>query len=338
MQHRILGRSGLSVSELCLGSMLFGGVTDEAEAARIIDRAREQGVNFIDTADAYVNGRSEEVVGRAIAAHRGHWLLATKLAQATPPGGINDHGLSRRHIFAAAHASLRRLGTDVIDVLYWHKEDHATPLEVSVRATADLVRAGAIRHFGLSNHRAWRIAEVCRLCDQEGVDRPVASQPYYSAINRRVEIEEIPACAHFGLGVVPYSPLARGVLTGKYSPDATAEPGTRAARQDRRLRETEWQPESLRAAAQIAEHARARGIEPAAFAVAWVLRNRAVASVIAGPRTGAQWEGYVKALEVRLDDDDEAFIDKLVPRGRAAAASHNDPEYPIEGRVVAQAC
>ncbi|MGH7209946.1 MAG: aldo/keto reductase, partial [Acetobacteraceae bacterium] len=206
MQHRVLGRSGIRVSALCLGTMMFGGPTEEATAARIIARAREQGVNFIDTADVYVDGRSEEVVGRAIAAHRADWVLATKLANATPEGGANNAGLSRLHMMRAAEASLRRLGVEVIDILYWHKEDHATPLEVSVRATADLVRAGKIRHFALSNHRAWRIAEICRLADQAGIDRPVASQPYYSAINRLVEVEQLPACAHLGLGVVPYSP------------------------------------------------------------------------------------------------------------------------------------
>jgi aryl-alcohol dehydrogenase-like predicted oxidoreductase len=334
MQHRVLGRSGIRVSELCLGTMMFGGPTDAATAARIIARAREQGVNFIDTADVYVDGRSEEVVGRAIAAHRDDWVLATKLANATPEGGANNAGLSRLHMMRAAEASLRRLGVEVIDILYWHKEDHATPLEVSVRATADLVRAGKIRHFALSNHRAWRIAEICRLADQAGIDRPVASQPYYSAINRLVEVEQLAACAHLGLGVVPYSPLARGVLTGKYAPDAAPAAGTRAARQDPRLMETEWQPDSLRAAARIADHARARGMEPGAFAIAWVLRNPLISSVIAGPRTEAQWEAYVAALATRLDAEDEAAVDAVVTPGHRAAAGRNDPAYPIEGRPV----
>ncbi len=334
MQHRILGRSGIRVSVLCLGTMMFGGPTDEATAARIIARARERGVNFIDTADVYVDGRSEEVVGRAIAAHRADWVLATKLANPTPQGGANNSGLSRLHMMRAVEASLHRLGIETIDILYWHKEDHATPLEVSLRATADLVRAGKIRHFAVSNHRAWRIAEICRLADQAGIDRPVASQPYYSAINRLVEVEQLPACAHLGLGVVPYSPLARGVLTGKYAPDAAPEAGSRAARQDQRLMETEWHPESLRAAAQIAAHARARGMEPAAFAIAWVLHNPLISSVIAGPRTEAQWEAYIAALGTRLDAEDEAAVDAVVTPGNRAAAGRNDPAYPIEGRPV----
>ncbi len=334
MQHRVLGRSGIRVSVLCLGTMMFGGPTDEATAARIIARAREQGVNFIDTADVYVDGRSEEVVGRAIAAHRTDWVLATKLANPTPEGGANNAGLSRLHMLRAAEASLRRLGVETIDILYWHKEDHATPLEVSLHATADLVRAGKIRHFAVSNHRAWRIAEICRLADQAGIDRPVASQPYYSALNRLVEVEQLPACGHLGLGVVPYSPLARGVLTGKYAPDAAPEPGSRAARQDPRLMQTEWHPDSLRAAARIAAHARARGMEPAAFALAWVLRNPLISSIVAGPRTEAQWEGYVAALGTRLDAEDEAAVDAVVTPGHRAAAGRNDPAYPIEGRPV----
>ena len=199
MEHRQLGRSGLRVSPLCLGAMMFGGATDEPTAARIVGRAREQGVNFVDTADAYNGGRSEEFVGRAVRADRDWWVLATKLANPTGPGP-NDRGLSRRHCLLGAEASLRRLGTEAIDVLYLHKEDHATPLAETVRAMADLVRAGKIRHFGVSNYRAWRVAEICRLCDEAGIDRPVVSQPCYNALNRMPEVEHLPACAQYGLG------------------------------------------------------------------------------------------------------------------------------------------
>lgn len=153
MNYRNLGRSGLKVSPLCLGTMMFGGPTDEAAAHRIIGRAADQGVNFIDTADVYEKGRSEEVVGRGIAGKRGWWVLATKLANPTG-AGPNDRGLSRRHAFDAVDASLKRLGTEIIDILYLHKEDHATPLAETVRAMADLIRAGKVRYFGVSNHRA----------------------------------------------------------------------------------------------------------------------------------------------------------------------------------------
>jgi aryl-alcohol dehydrogenase-like predicted oxidoreductase len=332
MDYRPLGRSGLKVSPLCLGTMMFGGATDAATAGRIVARAKEQGVNFIDTADGYNAGRSEETVGRAIGNNRAWWVLATKCANPTGEGP-NARGLSRRHVFQAVEASLKRLSTDVIDLLYLHKEDHATPLAETVHALADLIRAGKIRHFGVSNYRAWRVAEICALCDQAGIDRPVASQPLYNALNREVEIEHLPACNHFGLGVVPYSPLARGVLTGKYRPDAAPPPETRAGRQDRRMMESEWRPESLAIAQELAAHARSRGIGPGQFAFAWVLNNRFVTAAIGGPRTEEQWDEYAGALAYRFTGEDEALVDRLVTTGHASTARYNDPAYPIEGRV-----
>jgi aryl-alcohol dehydrogenase-like predicted oxidoreductase len=333
MDYRNLGRSGLKVSPLCLGTMMFGGPTDEATAQRIVARAHEQGVNFIDTANAYNDGRSEEVVGRAIAPQRQWWVLATKLANPMGPGP-NTRGTSRRHIVLEVEASLRRLGTAWIDVLFLHKEDHATPLSETVRALGDLVRAGKLRHFGVSNYRAWRVAEICRLCDAEGIDRPVASQPQYNALNRMVEVEHLPACAYFGLGVFAYSPLARGVLTGKYQPDVPPPQGTRAGRQDRRMMETEWRPESLHIAQDLAERARAKGVTPGQFALAWVLNNRLVTGAIAGPRTEAHWDDYVGALDCRLTAEDEALVDRLVPPGHPSTPGYNDPAYPLEGRVA----
>jgi aryl-alcohol dehydrogenase-like predicted oxidoreductase len=332
MEYRTLGRSGLHVSPLCLGSMMFGGATDEPTATRIVARAREQGVNFIDTADGYNAGRSEQIVGRAIRQHRSWWVLATKCANATGEGP-NARGVSRRHVFDAVEASLRRLSVDVIDLLYLHKEDHTTPLAETVRALADLIRAGKIRYFGVSNYRSWRVAEICRLCDEAGIDRPVASQPLYNMLNREVEVEHLPACGHFGLGVVPYSPLARGVLTGKYQPDVLPEPESRAGRRDRRILESEWRPESLSIAQEIAAHARRRGIAPAHFAFAWVLNNRLVTAAVAGPRTEEQWEEYVGALACRLTVDDEVLADRLVSPGHPSTPGYNDPQYPVEGRV-----
>jgi len=332
MEYRNLGMSGLKVSPLCLGTMMFGAATDEATSARIIATARDQGVNFIDTADVYNEGESERVTGRAIADHRSWWVLATKLANPTEPGP-NGRGLSRGYVMRAAEASLRRLGADVIDILYWHKEDHATPLEESVNAMADLVRAGKIRHFGLSNHRAWRIAEICRLCDLAGIDRPVVSQPYYNALNRMPEVEQLPACQALGLGVFPYSPLARGVLTGKYTPDVPPPEGTRAGRQDRRILETEWRSESLHIAQTLAAHATARGITAGQFALSWVLNNALVTGAITGPRTEAQWADYVGALAYRFTQEDEALVDRLVTPGHPSTPGYNDPAYPLEGRI-----
>jgi aryl-alcohol dehydrogenase (NADP+) len=313
--------------------MMFGGPTEESVARRIVDRAADQGVNFIDTANVYEAGRSEEIVGRAIARRRGHWVLATKLANPTGDGP-NDRGLSRVHAMRACDDSLRRLGIDVIDVFYLHKEDHSTPLAETVHAVADLIRAGKIRHFGVSNFRAWRVAEICRLCDLAGIDRPVVSQPYYNAMNRMPEVEHLPACAALGLGVFPYSPLARGVLTGKYRPDAPPSNDTRAGRHDKRIMETEFRPESLRIAQILAEHARERGITPGQFAVAWLLHNRLVTGAIAGPRTEAQWDDYVGALDYRFTEADEALVDSLVPTGHPSTPGYNDPAYPLEGRVA----
>lgn len=332
MDYRNLGQSGLKVSPLCLGTMTFGATTDEPAAARIVARAREQGVNFIDTADVYAGGRSEEIVGRAIAADPAAWVLASKLGQATGEDP-NARGLSRRHIFRAVDASLRRLAVDVIDILYLHREDRATPFAETVRALGDLVRAGKIRYFGVSNFRGWRVAEMCRHCDLAGIDRPVVSQPYYNALNRMPEVEHLPACYHYGLGVVPYSPLARGVLTGKYSPDAPPPADSRAGRQDRRMMETEWRGESLRIAQEIVAHARAQGITAGQFALAWVLNNRIVTSALAGPRTEEQWEDYVAALAYRFTADDEALVDRLVPPGHPSTPGYSDPAYPIEGRI-----
>jgi aryl-alcohol dehydrogenase-like predicted oxidoreductase len=332
MEYRTLGASGLTVSNLCLGTMMFGGPTDDATAERIVAQARDQGVNFIDTADGYSGGRSEETVGRAVREHREWWVLATKCANPTGQGP-NARGLSRRHVQLAVEASLRRLAVEAIDVLYLHKEDHATPLAETVHALADLIRAGKIRYFGVSNYRSWRLAEICRLCDQSGIDRPVASQPLYNALNREVETEHLPACGHFGLGVVSYSPLARGVLTGKYQADVAPPAESRAGRRDRRMMESEWRPESLRIAGRIADHARDRGVTPGQFAMAWVLHNRFVTAAIGGPRTLSQWEDYVAALSYRLDAEDEALVDGLVSPGHPSTPGYNDPAYPIEGRV-----
>ncbi|ALJ35919.1 aldo/keto reductase [Azospirillum brasilense] len=331
MNYRKLGRSGVKVSPLCLGAMMFGGPTDEPTAVRIIAHAAEAGINFIDTADVYNEGRSEEIVGRAVRSDRERWVVATKLGNPTGPGP-NQRGLSRRRLNVACDASLRRLGTDWIDLYYLHREDPDTPLEETVAALGDLIRSGKIRAFGVSNFRSWRIAEICRLCDRLGIDRPVACQPYYNALNRMPEVEILPACGHYGLGVVPYSPLARGVLTGKYLPGDEPSADTRAGRKDRRMMNTEWRPESLEIAQEIKSHAESRGITPGQFAVAWVLNNRFVTAPIAGPRTEEQWRAYLGALDYAFTAEDEALIDRLVTTGHPSSPGYNDPAYPIEGR------
>ncbi len=333
MDYRSLGRSGLKVSPLCLGTMMFGGATHEPEARAIVDHARAAGINFIDTADVYTEGRSEEITGRAIAANRHDWVLATKVANAMGQGP-NRAGLSRKWLMQACEDSLRRLGTDFVDVYYLHKEDHATPLAETVRAIGDLVKQGKIRHFGVSNYRSWRVAEICRLCDDLGIDRPVVSQPYYNAMNRMPEVEHLPACGYYGLGVASYSPLARGVLTAKYEPGQAPPEGTRAGRGDSRIMQTEWRDESLVIARTIRDHAAAHGLTAVQFAVRWVLNNRLVTAAVAGPRTLAQWQAYVAALDADFTAADEALVDSLVPAGHPSTPGYTDPAYPLEGRVA----
>ena len=340
MEYRNLGTSGLRVPVLSFGTGTFGGQgplfsawgrSDASEARRLIDICLEAGVNLFDTADVYSNGASEEILGAAIKGRRDKVLISTKTGLPMGDGPL-DAGTSRYRLVAAVDAALRRLGTDYIDVYYLHKEDHATPLDETVRAMGDLIRAGKVRYFGVSNYRAWRVAEICNICDRLGIDRPVASQPYYNAMNRMPEVEHFPACAYYGLGIVPYSPLARGVLTGKYAPDAAPPADTRAGRNDKRMMQTEWRPESLRLAQEIKRHAESRGITAGQFAVSWVLNSSFVSAVIAGPRTEAQWDDYIRALDYRFTAEDEALIDRLVVSGHPSTPGFNDPAYPIEGR------
>lgn len=331
MNHRYLGRSALKVSPLCLGTMMFGGETDETTAKRIVDKAFDQGVNFIDTADVYHAGNSETVVGRAIADRRDSWVVATKFGHPSSPGP-NKQGQSRKWIMQAVEASLKRLGTDYIDILYFHRAFVDAPLGEGVRAISDLIRQGKVRYFGVSNFRSWRLAEVVRLADQFGIDLPIASQPLYNMVDRTAEVEQLPAAAHYGVGVVSYSPLARGVLTGKYATDMHPPADSRAGRGDRRIQQTEWRPESLAIAQTIATHAARRGTTSIAMALAWVLNNTLISAAIAGPRTEAHWDSYVEALELKLLPEDEALVDQLVPPGHASTPGYTDPAYPIEGR------
>lgn len=331
MEFRNLGRSGLKVSPICLGTMLFGGRTDEATAGRMVARAREAGVNFIDTADVYEKGKSEEIVGRILGKARPGWVLATKLCNAMGEGP-NERGLSRKWIMDAAEASLRRLGTDYVDILYLHKEDHSTPLEETVSAVGELIRQGKTRYFGVSNHRGWRVAEIVRICERLGIDRPVVSQPYYNAFNRMPEVEHLPACDHYGLGVFPYSPVARGVLTGKYEPGKPPPADTRAGTNDTRIRQTEWREESLVLARKVRAHAEKRGMTATQFAVLWVLNNKFITGVIAGPRTPEQLEDYLAVFKHGFTKEDEALIDSMVVTGHSSTPGYNDPAYPIEGR------
>ncbi|MEM8663482.1 MAG: aldo/keto reductase [Pseudomonadota bacterium] len=313
MDMALLGRSGIQVSRICLGTMTFGARTDEAEAGRIYARAREAGVNFVDTADVYNAGRSEEITGRLIAKERDRVILATKAANAMGDD-VNHRGLSRRWLNLAVEQSLQRLGTDYLDVLYLHKEDPLTPLDETVRALEDLVRSGKIRHFGVSNHRAWRVAQIVAHCKEANISAPVVCQPYYHALYRVIEVELLPACAQYDIGVFCYSPLARGVLSGKYSGESVPQ-DSRAAVSDMRIMETEFRPETIAAADQVVAYARQKGLSPSAFAIAFVLANPIVTGAIAGPRTLEQFEAYLEAMDVAWGPEDEAFVSAIVPAG-----------------------
>jgi aryl-alcohol dehydrogenase-like predicted oxidoreductase len=229
-------------------------------------------------------------------------------------------------------ASLARLQTDYVDILYLHLDHNGMNLEEPLRALDAMLRAGQIRYWGVSNFRGWRIAEMVRLAGQLGMPGPVVCQPYYNLLNRMPEVEVLPACQHYGIGVTPYSPIARGVLTGKYLPGQAPDAGTRAGRADKRMVETEFRAESLQIAQTLKQHAEGRGVSVAQFATAWVLANRAVSSVIAGPRTLAQWQDYAPALDYRLTDEDEALVDSLVRPGHPSTPGYTDPAYPLYAR------
>jgi len=332
MNYTSLGASGLKVSPLWLGTMMFGDQTSEAEAARIVDAAREAGVNAIDTANAYAGGESERMTGRLIASDRDRWVVATKLAN--PMGtGPNDRGLSRRHMLRAVDDSLARLNTPWIDLLYLHRDDESTPMEETLSTLGRLIDSGKVHYWGVSNFRAWRMARLVETARAMGLPQPVACQPPYNAMSRQIELELLPCCAHYGLAVVAYSPLARGVLSGKYRPDAPPPEGSRAARNDRRILQTELRAESVELAQRVVHHAAARGMTPTQFAIAWVLNNQLVQGVLGGPRTLEQWQGYIDAMKVSISGEDEAFVNGLVPPGHASTPGYTDPQYPVTGRV-----
>ena len=266
-----------------------------------------------------------------IAADRDRWILATKLANPTG-SGPNDRGLSRRHVIAALDASLQRLGTDRVDVLYLHREDATTPLEETLGAVRHLIDQGKVHHLGLSNFRAWRIARVAETCRAMGMAPPVVCQPPYNAMSRQIETELLPCCEHYGLAAVVYSPLARGVLSGKYEPGAPPPQGSRAARNDTRIMQTEFRPESLELARRMAGYAGAHGMTPTRLALGWVWNNRLVNGLIGGPKSLAQWQDYLDAIDHPIDADAEQFVSGLVAAGHASTPGYNDPQYPLTGR------
>lgn len=331
MQYVKLGRSGVKVSRLCLGTMMFGGPTDEAESIRIIHAALVRGVNFLDTANMYHLGGSETVVGKAIRDRRTEVVLATKGRQKMGPGP-NDTGASRVHLLRELDQSLRRLQTDYVDIYYVHAPDADTPADETLRALDDMVRSGRVHYLGCSNYRAWQMCEAIGAIERQGLERFACAQPLYNLVNRDAEVEIIPLCKSQGMGVVTYSPLARGVLTGKYRPGQPPPSGSRAARKDPRMLQAEWRDSSLEVAGQLDAYCRQRGVPLSKFAIAWCLANPNITSVILGPRTMEQFEDNFGALDVTITAEDESFVDQLVPPGEHSGKGFPDSAYPVTGR------
>ncbi len=331
MRYRRLGRTGVQVSELCLGTMMFGGPTNEADSIAIMHSALDRGINFFDTADMYSTGKSEEVVGKALVGRRDNVVLATKACN--PMGSdVNQQGLSRRWLMQGVEASLKRLQTDYIDVYYVHKPDPTVPWEETLKTLDDLVRMGKVRYTAVSNHRAWRVCEALWTSDKHGWDRFACVQPLYNLVNRDIEVELLPLCQAQQLGVVTYSPLARGILTGKYKAGEPFPEGSRAARNDKRMKEAELREASFDVAQQLAAYCDQKGCSTSAFALAWCLASPVLTSVILGPRTMEQFEDNFHALEVTITAEDEAFVNGLVPPGEHSGKGFQDPAYPVIGR------
>lgn len=317
MEYRRMGESGLKVSEICLGTMTFGHGTDEAEAKRMVDLAFDAGINFFDTANSYSKGESEILLGKALKGRRREAVVATKFFN--PMGsGPNDSGMSRLHIMQAIEDSLRRLQMDYVDLYYIHHVDRQTPLEEMLRALDDLVHQGKVRYIACSNYEAWRLMEAIWISDSKGLARFVAYQPQYSLVVRDIEQELIPVCRLKGLGVVVWSPLAGGFLTGKYRPGERQVSGARS--------EEGWAyPARYFAAnadetlAVLLETAAAVGRTPAQVAVRWTLEQPAITSAIVGARTVSQLRDNLGATGWRLEGEWLARLNQV---------SHLPDRYP----------
>lgn len=314
MEYRHLGQWGVRVSSISLGSWLtFGASVDKATAIRTIRHAYDLGINFFDTANVYNRGAAEEVVGEALRPlPRESYVLATKVY--FPMGeGPNDRGLSRKHIFEQCHASLRRLGVDYIDLYQCHRYDPETPLEETLLALEDLIRQGKILYAGVSEWSAARITEAMELGRRLGLHPLVSNQPRYNLLQREIEHEVIPTCARYGMGIVVFSPLAQGVLTGKYRPGAAPPAGSRAADPNSNMFMNRLLQEStLQKVERLRPLAARYGLTLAQLALAWVLRRPEISSAIIGATRPEQLDENVKAATVRLSDEDWQEIESIV--------------------------
>jgi aryl-alcohol dehydrogenase-like predicted oxidoreductase len=306
MEFRRLGRSGLMVSALGLGTNAFGSRADKETSIRVIHAAIDAGITFIDTANIYSGTESERIIGEAVADRRDKVILATK-AGLVRGDGPNERGSSRKHLTKELEGSLRRLRTDYVDLYQIHTFDPHTPLEETLRTLDDFVRAGKVRYIGASNYAAWELMKALSVSDRLGLTRYVSIQPCYSLADRTPEQELVPLALDQGLGIIPYFPLAGGILTGKYSGEIPT--GSRADKDPnfrRRLDDAR-----LQLGTQVAKIAADLGVTPSALSIAWLLRRPAVATVIVGATRVEQVQENVKALEVPLTDDVMAELDRI---------------------------
>lgn len=314
MEYRKLGRTGLKVSEVSLGSWLtYGNSTDRETAIKSIDKAYELGINFFDTANVYARGEAELVVGEALRKYpRESFVLATKVFW--PMGsGPNDRGLSRKHVFEQAHASLKRLGVDYIDIYYCHRFDPETPVEETLRTIDDLIRQGKILYAGVSEWTAAQMAEALHVADRYLLDRIVVNQPQYSMLNRYIEKEVLPFSQKNGIAQVVFSPLAQGVLTGKYKPGAGLPKDSRAADpKSNMFMDNLLKDEVLLKVEKLQSIAEEMGISLAHLAIAWVLRQSNVASALVGASKPSQVEENVKASGIKLSDEVVNKIEEIL--------------------------
>lgn len=318
MEYRNLGASGLKVSSLCVGTMTWGGRTDEAEATRIVDVALDRGVNFFDTANVYSRGVSEEMLGRILArdGKRRNAVVATKFtgAMGSDP---NDQGSGRRHIMQQVEDSLRRLQTDWIDLYYIHFMALDTPLEETLRALDDLVRAGKVRYLGTSKYVPTLLAEAALLCAQHGWARIVAEQPPYNLLDRSVEKELVWTCLRHGIGLVPWAPLGTGILTGQYTSLEQVPEGSRAAGGG--IGETRLTQAAIDRAAALKPLADAKGVTLAQFCLAWLCQQPAVVAPILGARTAEHLASGLDGIEMRLTPEEMDQVDAVAPPGSAVS-------------------
>jgi aryl-alcohol dehydrogenase-like predicted oxidoreductase len=322
MEYRNLGRTGVKVSPLCLGCMNFGRKTELDDSIRIIDRALEAGINFVDTANVYSNGRSEEIVGEALkrSGKRYHVVLATKFHGQMKMSGVEDPNLSgnsRRHIMQQCEASLRRLQTDHIDLYQVHRPQSDIPIDETLRALDDLIRQGKVRYVGTSTYAAWQLVESLWAARELGLNRFVSEQPPYHMLERRIERELVPMARTYGIALLPWSPLAGGFLTGKYKRDQ--QPPESARLQPSGHRADIFSDAGFDVIEQVEKLAEQKGCTASQFSLAWCMNQPGITSPIIGPRTMEQLEDNLGAIEVELSDDDRRKIDEASRPGGVIA-------------------